>query len=385
MSIYNLCISHKTAPATIRELFAFRMDEKVDFIKSAIQLEHISECVLITTCNRSEIYMNGEEEGLEELISYLRSKKDLDNEKILNYFLVYKDKKAIEHLFKVTSGIDSMLIGEDEILGQVKDAYQLALDSKTTGFLLNTLFRDAITCAKKVKTDTMVSKTSVSLGTLAAHAVFDFQTIKTKKRILIIGLTGKMGTILMKNLYSNSNLEIMGTIRSHNKPLDLEISYPKVRMVPYLERYNFMDEADIIVSATTSPHYTITKEELEENLSVKKERLFIDLSIPLDIDKKITKIDGVSLIDIDQFTKLSKENNILKLKEVERAKLIIKEEVDEFLKWIYFREFVPLLPDLNEMVYEKGIEKIIYEMRNNTTSEELIIVLNNFKGLLRKK
>lgn len=385
MSIYNVSISHKTAPASIRALLAFDQEEKIDFIKSAIQLEHIFECVLINTCNRSEVYINGDEMALEELMTHLTKKKGLDHEKMLKYYRIYQDQKAVEHLFRVASGIDSMLIGEDEILGQVKDSYQLALEQGTTSTLLNTLFRDAITCAKKVKTKTKLSKTSVSLGTLAAHAVFHFKKCDNKKKVFIIGLTGKMGTILMKNLYQNPEVEIMGTIRTHRAPEELVVSYPKVKMVQYLDRYDYMDDADIIISATTSPHYTITKDELQNHLQQTKYRLFIDLAVPMDIDKEITKLEHVELYDIDFFTKLSEQNNMLKLQEVEVAKMIIEEEVDEFQKWCHFQEFVPLLPEVKNIILNKGFEKVMYQIRNSAKSEELEVILSSFKDLLKEQ
>jgi glutamyl-tRNA reductase len=382
MNIYNVSISHKTAPVKIRELLAFTYEEKVAFIQDAIKLNHILECVLITTCNRSEIYVSGDDKAVDEIISFLVKRKNLNHKSMMKYFLIYQQEKAVEHLYKVASGMDSMLIGEDEILGQVKDAYELALEHHTTGFYLNTLFRDAITCAKRVKTDTNLSKTSISLGTLAAHEVFDFIKKEGKKKVLIIGLTGKMGTILMKNLYHNKDIEILGTIRVHKSQHEFEVSYPRVIMVDYHQRYEYMEEADIIVSATTSPHYTITKDGLEENLVTQKERLFLDLAVPMDIDKEIQTINQVKLHDIDYFTELSKKNNELKLKEVERAKLIIEEEVDEYLKGIAFKEFMPYIREIKEKIQEDGLDKIFYQLKKNVKREDLEIIIKSFMELL---
>ncbi|BCN32174.1 glutamyl-tRNA reductase [Anaeromicropila herbilytica] len=382
MKIYNVSISHKTAPVEVRELLAFTEEEKVDFICNAIRLESVSECVLITTCNRSEVYLSGEQNAVEDIMLLLVQKKKLEYEPMLKYFRIFQQEKAIEHLYKVASGMDSMLIGEDEILGQVKSAYELALNNKTTGYYLNTLFRDAITCAKRVKTDTNLSKTSISIATLAAHAVFDFQSQTGHKKVLIIGLTGKMGTIVMKNLYKHQEITLIGTTRKHKSKEDIQVIYPKVTMVDYANRYDYIDEADIIVSATTSPHYTITKDMLHKNITVQKERLFLDLAVPMDIDRTIRSMEGITLYDIDYFTELSKKNNEQKLMEVERAKQIIEEEVDEFLKWMSFKEFIPHLSDIKELVNKEGFEKVIYQVRSQSSSKELDIILDSFKRLL---
>ncbi len=349
MSIYNISISHKTAPLDIRELLSFGKADKIDFIRTALQLDGIRECVLITTCNRTEVYVVGEETASEQIMGLLVERKNLNYDKMLKYFLRYSGEKAVKHLFQVASGLDSMLVGEDEILGQVKEDYQTALNSGTTDFLLNTLFRDAITCAKKVKTDTRLSKTPLSIGTLAANEVHHFSGKEEVKKVIIIGLSGKFGTIVMKNLYRNKNVEIIGTARNHNISDELILSYPEVKMIDYHKRYDKINEADIIISATSSPHYTITYDELKKALKDNKKRLFMDLAVPTDIDKRIGKLKGVRLIDIDYFKQISQVNNNLKIQEIEEAKLIIKKQVDEFYKEINFRDFVPYMKDLKEL------------------------------------
>lgn len=384
MSLYNISISHKTAPVEVRELLSFHLEDKKDFLQSAVKLEGITECVLITTCNRTEIYINGDEDSQEKIMHFLVNKKNLNYNKMLKFFLRYEGEKAVRHLFLVASGLDSMLLGEDEILGQVKEDYQLALSLHTTDFLLNNLFRDAITCAKKIKTDTKISKTPISIGTLTANEVFHFKKPEGegKKKVLIIGLSGKFGTIVMKNLYHDSNVEITGTIRTHNLDDELVMLYPKVKMIDYLNRYDKMEEADIIISATSSPHYTITYDELERSLITKKPRLFIDLAVPMDMDKGITRLEGIHLIDIDYFKQVSETNNQIKMQELQSAESMIDEQVDEFYKWIEFRDFVPFIPELKKLFEKESFESILYQMRNTASKTELEVLLQAFKRLL---
>jgi glutamyl-tRNA reductase len=381
MKLYSIGISHKTAPVEVRELLTFSREEKTDLIQSAVKLQAVRECVLIATCNRTEVYVTGIENAPEQIMELLLDRKQLEFNRMMKYFLRYSEEKAVRHLFQVASGLDSMLIGEDEILGQVKEDYRLALEAGTTDFLLNTLFREAITCAKKVKTDTRLSKTSVSIGTLAANEVFHFSEKAEVKKVLIIGLSGKFGTIIMKNLYHNKKVEITGTYRNHNLSEELVLLYPEVKMIDYQNRYDKINEADIIISATTSPHYTITYDELKTHLADDKKRLFVDLAVPTDIDKGIEKLKNIRLIDIDYFKQLSEENNNLKIQEIEAAKVILKRQVDEFYKEINFRDFVPHMNEIKTVFEQQSFESILYRIRNNVTNDELKVILQSLKML----
>lgn len=376
--MYIISISHKTAPVNVRELFSFTMDEQKEFISLTVKNENISECVLLSTCNRCEVYFNGNNQAIQIMQKLLVEYKNADIELLRKYFLIYQGERAINHLFQVTCGMDSMVIGEDEILGQVKDAYHIALNNRTTKYLLNTLFQTAIACAKKVKTDTMISKTPVSIGTLVANEIFRFP--KESKTVLIIGLTGKMGTIIMKNIYNKKNIKIIGTTRSHNSIEELGKLYKKIKMIDYKSRYQYMDSADIIISATTSPHYTITYHELTEAIQTDKERLFIDLSVPVDVDKDIVKIDKTDIYDIDYYAQASTQNKLVKEQETRGAQNIIEEYLDVVKKDLVFHEFRNDIPLVSKVVETMSLESILYEIKNKANSEELKV----FLVLLRK-
>lgn len=377
--MYIISISHKTAPIQIRELFSFSAEEQEAFIRHALTSEHISQCVVVSTCNRSEIYFDGDALGIQAMEQILADFKKVNLEELMRYFLIYSEDKAYRHLFQVTCGFDSMVIGEDEILGQVKEAYERALAMGATKYTLNTSFQAAITCAKKIKTDTKLSKTPVSIGTLVVNELLLFP--KEEKRVFIIGLTGKMGTIIMKNLYKKKNLTITGTARSHNSIQEIAVDYRNVRIVDYKDRYQYMDEADIIISATTSPHYTITCHELAPMLPTDKARLFIDLAVPTDIDKEITKLPNVTLYDIDYFDKAAKNNIQIKEQESNRARYILEEQLDELLKTLSFHDFLPELNKIKQIVEEKGFEQVMFEIRNKANHAELLTVLEAFRGL----
>lgn len=374
-----ISISYKTAPVKIREMFAFSIEEQERFLSKILCSEHITECVLVSTCNRSEVYFNGDRHAVEEMQQNLAEFKKADIDELKKHFLVFCDEMAIRHLFRVACGLDSMVIGEDEILGQIKDAYDLALGLGTTKYLLNTLFQAAITCAKKIKTDTLLSKIPVSIGTLVANEVLQFP--KESKKVLIIGLTGKMGSIIMKNLYKKLGLEIVGTSRSHNA-IQLCSIPSKVKVVDYKDRYRYMDEADIIISATTSPHYTITHHELEQSIRQDKDRLFIDVAVPTDIDKDVTRIMNTKLFDIDYFKEASQNNTQVKEKETFRAQLMIEEHLEEVQKELTFHNFLSDLPKVKKVMEERNFESIMYGMKEKATSTELATVLDLLRKLI---
>ena len=152
-------------------------------------------------------------------------------------------------------------------------------------------------------------------------------------------------------------------------------------MISYFERYEYFDDADIIVSATTSPHYTITKEELEAHLTSKKERLFIDLAVPSDIDKSIKQLGNITLHNIDYFEYLSRSNNLQKEKEIEIGKEILEQELDETLKIIEFHDFLPDMQDVKVLFQKRNFETIMYELRDKENYENLSVVLQAFRRL----
>lgn len=379
--MYCISISHKAAPLLIREKFAFSLEEQKAFSNKVVTNSHVSGCIVLSTCNRSEVYFTGDKKAVAVMEEELASFKGLQKSEVLKYYRVYGIKQAAHHLFQVASGLDSMVIGEDEILGQVKKAYQTALEIKTTDYELNILFQSAITSAKKVKSLTLLSKTPISVGTLVAHEIFNFP--KKDKKVLIIGLTGKMGTIIMKNVAHRDDVELIGTTRQHG--YHISVVSKAVKVIHYSQRYAHINEADIIISATTSPHYTLTYDEVVKAATIKKERLFIDLAVPSDIDGQIRLIEGTKLYDIDYFEVLSKQNNETKLKEVEKGQLIIEEEVESAFKKIYFHEWVENVDYYKNYFQDKNIEQILYKLRDEASSEELKIILDVIKRVAKEK
>lgn len=377
--MYCISISHKVAPLHIREKFAFSIEEQIKFQKQMVRQGVIHGCVVLSTCNRSEIYFTGDRAAIGIVEKSLADFKQLEVGELLKYYRIYEMKRSIYHLYSVASGMDSMVLGEDEILGQVKKAYQIALENNTTDPLMNRLFQGAINSAKKVKNKTLLSKTSLSIGTLVAHEIFDFNTCHSKKNVLIIGITGKMGTIIMKNILHREDVKIIGTTRQHG--YSLSVADSKVEVIDYAQRYAYIDKADIIISATASPHYTLTYQEIVSYITHQKPRLFIDLAVPIDIDTTIQTLPLATLYNIDYFKVLAKRNNEIKLKEIETGRCMIEQEVETIMKKISFSDCLEEIQCYEEQFKEKSFKQFLFDLRDRASSEELEVILKVIKRI----
>lgn len=245
---------------------------------------------------------------------------------------------------------------------------------------LNVLFQRAISSAKRIKTDTNLSRTPLSIATLVANEVFHFEKNGEEKQVMVIGMTGKMGGTIAKNILSKPGIKVTGTVRSHKADLKMEAKSKRVRIIDYKDRYDYMKEMDIVVSATLGPHYTVTCEELMGKLSGKKQ-LFMDVAVPIDMDPEIGKLCGVTLYDIDYFETLSKNNTEIKLKELDRGRAIMEEETDGAIKEMMFHPYIQRMGELKEAFKGKSLDTLLFQIRDHCSSDELRVVLKTLDGL----
>ena len=380
--MYCISISHKTTPVSVRELFAFSKQEQIEFGKQIMVNEEITGHVIVSTCNRSDVYFSGTKNAITIMEKAVCQYKNISLVQNLKYFHVFCNEGAVRHLFRVASGLDSMVIGEDEILRQVKEAYQLALENRFTDSELNIAFQSAVSSSKLVKTNTNISNIPVSIGTLTANCVTDFLKKNNGCNVLIVGITGQMGNIVARNLNSKGDLNIIGISRKHNAANDLFMNYNNIEVVAYQDRYQYLEQSDVIVSMTTSPHYTFTYHEVSQTLKDNlKKKLFIDLAVPGDVDKEIAKIEQCEILDIDYFENASKENNLTKLQELDKVELILDRQIDETLKTIYIQKFHPTIEAVVNTVKMKGFDYILYHLKDSLNSEHLKAVLESLSNI----
>ena len=384
MSIQIISISHKIAPLRIREKFSFTEEQQVNLIKQLVEYPQIDESLILSTCNRTELYVYTDDKDKRREVFHimeeelLRLADAMDEEDISDYLLFFHGDKAIHHLFRVASGLDSMVVGEDQILGQVKAAHTLAISTGTTGVYLNTFFRDAVTGAKKVKTATDLSKTSVSTGTLAIKAAEDALGTLRDKKVMVIGATGKIGGVVLMNLVRVKGVDIYVTTRG-NKVITLKHGEKNFKILEYEERYEHIDEMDVVISATSSPHYVLTYNKLKSAIKTQKPRVFVDLAVPMDIEKKVLDLGDIHYYNIDDFTKIAEENNQKKEREAEIAVSMLGDFELQFRKWMIFQKSLPIMRKekraFKKMVEYKGLDyaldQFYFWVRESNSPEDL--------------
>ena len=315
--------------------------------------------------------MSGEENRFRELEKALEMFSGSAGEQIRSLARRYQGQRALHHLFRVICGMESMVIGEDEILGQTRDAYLAAKEAGYTGYELNTVFQAALACAKRVKTETMISKTAVSVATLAVNEVAHLPI--PRKTVLLMGSSGQMGSIILKNLLSQKNVRIIATVRSHKGIC--QSGGAQVEHVDYQDRYDALEEADAIISATASPHYTLTAGRVREAVRTQKERLFLDISMPPDLDAEIGKLAHCRLVALDDIKKLAEENNRRKQHAFVDAEEILAEELEKLCNALAFHRFTQKDAHWKERYADCTAEKLLYLLRDELDSDSFVAVL----------
>ena len=366
-----ISINHKTAKSSDRQRCFVPKEETENYLRDIMNLDRVEQCVLLSTCNRTEIYVQGEEncfKGLEEVMARAAGS---DGQWIRSMVRRYQGRAAVQHLFRVVCGMESMVIGEDEILGQVREAYMFSKDRGYTDYELNSVFQAALACAKRVKTETMISKTSVSVATLAANEVFRLPL--PQKTVLMMGSSGQMGGIILKNLLSQENIRVIATVRSHNGIY--QSGNLRVENVDYQNRYDYLEEADAVISATSSPHYTLMAEKVINAIKTPKERLFLDISMPPDIDEDVAGIENCCLVSLDDINQLAEENNRRKEQALMEADEMLKEDLDMICKVLAFHRFTEEDAGWKERYESWPAEKLLYLLRDELDSASFEAVL----------
>ena len=336
MNLMVVGINHKTAPVEIRERFSFAAKRIVEVNRLLKESASLEENLILSTCNRVEIYAvaNHSKDHAGDIENFLGSFHNLDISDYKNKFYVYRDKEAIEHLFKVAAGLDSMVIGGMEILGQVKRAYQEARESRTTGKILNKLFENALNTAKKIRTDTGITRGAISVSSVAVRLARKILGQLRDKKVLIIG-TGKVGEGLVLYLKKEGIESVIVTNRTLEKGQDLAARFAATA-IPFEDFRGRMAETDIIITSTGAPHSIIRKDEVLSLMPLRKQRplFIIDLAVPRDVEADVNKIDNVYLYDIDDLQKTVDETKVFRENELDSCYKIVGTSSEKFINWL---------------------------------------------------
>lgn len=374
--MYCMSINHKIANAEVRECYALNMTEKETFYRKMSEQREQGQVLgflLLMTCNRNEIYFSGSEAGFDILERVFAEIKGIPVSEIRRYFMRYDEEGTLIHLFQVACGLDSAVLGEVEIIRQMKDAYQFAVEEHWLDKELHIALQSALNLAKEVAEKSLFTKLPVSVGTLTTSAVVQYTKEMEAVTVLLVGASGMMGSIVCKNLLDASEkITIIATTRERGNEMIQVFRNERVRFVPYENRYQYVEQANVIISATTSPHYTFLKDEVEKQLlDENRNHLFLDLAIPRDVDPDIHKLRGCEIRNIDYIKELARENNEKKVDEAKRIKQVIEGRVDELRKNLLFREYRIRNEKVKKILQDKTSARILYRLRDGLTFPEL--------------
>ena len=344
MGISMIGIDYNKAPVDIRALFSFTRKGAAEAMIRLKKEEKVAGCIILSTCNRTELWISGNLSE-EEFYIFLCKEKGLDPDQYARYFTWRSGEDAVKHLFLLTSGLKSQILAEDQIITQVKEALTMARDEYCTDGVLEVLFRMAVTAAKKVKTEVVFSRANASV-IHQAIAALEREGIRMEgKKCMVIG-NGEMGKTAALAL-KEEGADVTVTVRQYRSGI---VEIPEgCQRIHYGDRMTLLPSCDLVVSATASPNYTLT-EELFQRISLEKDLLLIDLAVPRDIEPSLAKRKHIRLYDIDSF-KADRSDDRFRAS-FAAAESILKEQMEEFDTWYSGRALIPRVQDLQSEVAE---------------------------------
>ena len=392
MEICVIGINHITTPIEIRERIAFNKQKLPIALRGICNLSCVKECIILSTCNRVEIIsvVDNISQAYKAISSYILNFHNISADDIPNGFHSYCQKEAIKYIFRVASSLESMIVGEPQILGQLREAYQAAQEAGTTKLILNMLIPHAIRSAKLTRTETNIAKNAVSISFAAVElAKKIFGEIKDKI-VLLIG-AGEMSELAAKHLISNGVKMVLVANRTLSRAIELAKDFGG-EVVDFHEIEHHLTKADIVITSTGAPHFILKKKDIENALRSRKNRpiFFIDIAVPRDIDPEANKCDNVYLYDIDDLKVVVETNLKEREKEAKKADHLIEHEVDKFIKKWATLDIVPLIINLKshmDGIRKKELEKALSKMGDLQDGQrEILDIMTNaiIKKILHK-
>ncbi|MBF0264097.1 MAG: glutamyl-tRNA reductase [Gammaproteobacteria bacterium] len=388
MSFLAIGLNHKTAPVEIREKLSFPAETIQDALHHFISNTLVSEASILSTCNRTEIYCNiniddNDDDSTHSIeknvnsivIDWIKNYLNLADDNIEQYLYIHQDKLAIVHMLRVASGLDSMVLGEPQILGQMKTAFHTAKDTGTIGQLLHKLFQHTFNCAKQVRTDTAIGESAVSVAfasvSLAKQVFSDFN----RHTALLIGAgeTIELVALHLKEVGIKQIIIANRTIeKAHTIASDVNGYAIGLDEIP-----DHLAEADIVISSTASPVTLVDKSIVEQAIAKRKQRpmLMVDIAVPRDIDERINEIDDVFLYTVDDLTDIINEGLKSRQEAAVKAEDIIETQAVHFMSWIKSLKSINTLCRFREQaehIRDVAIEEAIKDLNNHQPAEEVI-------------
>jgi glutamyl-tRNA reductase len=351
-------LNYRTAPVEVRERISFPEEELNRYLKALHGLPSLVEGFILSTCNRVEICAAARDpvQGINEIKSFLALQHHLSLSEFEDTLYVLQGEELVRHIFRVAASLDSMVVGEPQILGQIKEAYRTAHASGTTGTLLNKLLHKAFFVAKRVRTETSIGNRAVSISFVAVELAKRIFAHVEEREVLIVG-AGEMCELAAQHLVREGVKRVLVTNRTWERAMELAERFHG-EAIPFSELPNALLQADIVISSTGSPGFVVKREEVSDIIRKRKNSplFFIDIAVPRDIDPEVNTIDNVYLYDIDDLQEVAEANIKDRLQEAQRAEAIVATEVEKFCRWYESLEVVPTIVSLQEKM-EKMREK----------------------------
>ncbi len=381
MSLLALGINHKTAPVKIREQLSFAPDTIPMALKDLTDQDAVNEAVILSTCNRTELYCqlncnDGESEAaIDALITWLKKHHDLEDTDITEYLYLHPEKEAVRHMLRVASGLDSLVLGEPQILGQLKTAFSVAKESGTIGQFLHKLFQHTFSCAKQVRTDTAIGASPVSVAfasvSLAKQIFSDFQ----HHTALLIG-AGETIELVARHLNESGIGRIIIANRTVEKAHTLAQEFNGYA-ISLSELPNHLAEADIVISSTASQLPILGKGAVESAIKARKHApiFMVDIAVPRDIEEEVSELEDVFLYTVDDLKEIIDEGLKSRQEAALKAEEIIDVEVSHFMNWLRSLDSIAIMREFREHaedIRDKAVANALKQLKNGKEAEQVI-------------
>jgi len=375
MSIIALGLNHRTAPVEVRERVAFAPDRVKDALREMLSLPQVHEGAIVSTCNRTEVYAAVAREGEGELLRWFPSAHGLNVEEVRPYLYVYEEGEAIRHLLRVSCGLDSLVLGEPQILGQIKAAYAQAGEAQAVGPVLNRMFQHAFAVAKQVRTDTAIGASPISVAfaavSLARQIFGDFGS----KTALLIG-AGETIELAARHLHGNGIGRMIVANRTFERAHALAEPFGGFAIALH-ELGDHLHEADMVITATASPLPILGKGAVESALKRRKRRpmFMVDIAVPRDIEPEVGSLEDVYLYTVDDLEQVIDENRRSRQEAAQQAEEIIDAQVRHFLDWLRMQGSADIIRDLRagaERVRDEALERALGQLARGVPAEDVL-------------
>lgn len=375
MSLIALGLNHKTAPVDVRERLALAPDRMVDALRELVSLGPVREAAIVSTCNRMEIYSRVAEGGDEALVDWLHGQHSFTPADLRPYLYAHREDSAIRHLLRVACGLDSLVLGEPQILGQIKTAYGQASEAHTLGPTLNRLFQHAFAVAKQVRTDTAIGASPVSVAFAAVSLARQIFGRLDTKTALLIG-AGETIELAARHLHANGLARVIVANRTVERAHALAEQFGGYA-IALSELSAHLHEADIVIASTASPVPVLGKGAVESALKRRKRRpiFMVDIAVPRDIEPEVGSLEDVYLYTVDDLEQVIEENRRSRAEAAQQAEEIIDTQMHSFLDWLRAQGATGLIRDYRDQagrLRDETLERAYRLLRQGRSPEEAL-------------